>query len=461
MVTEAVVREALAGASTTPFWLDRVDRPRARTSVVTDIDCDLLVVGGGFCGLWTALRAKDRHPHRDVVVVEAEQVGWAASGRNGGFAEASLTHGAANGRDRWPDEYDTLARLGEENLAGLVSDIRRHGIDCDLEQTRQLTVATDSWQVDELRDARDEGDFLDAGQVRALVDSPTYLAGLLDRDGCVMVDPAKLAWGLARAAESAGVRIFEHSRVRGIDRFGDGMAAELGDDVVRARHVALATNAFPSLLRRARPYVVPVYDYVLVTEPLGAEQRRSIGWSDRYGLADAGNQFHYYRLTADDRILFGGYDAVYHFNKAIRPDLDQRDRTFEKLARHLYDTFPQIAGTGFSHKWGGAIDLCSRFCAFYGQAYDGLVTYATGFTGLGVGATRFAADVMLDLLDGAETERTRLDLVRSKPLPFPPEPFAYGAIQLTRASIAHADAHQGKRNLWLRALDKVGLGFDS
>jgi glycine/D-amino acid oxidase-like deaminating enzyme len=225
--------------------------------------------------------------------------------------------------------------------------------------------------------------------------------------------------------------------------------------------VVLATNAFPSLVKRLRPYTVPVYDYVLVTEPLSAAQLASVGWRNRPGVSDSGNQFHYYRLTADNRILWGGYDAVYHFGRVMRASYDQRPATFARLAEHFFTTFPQLEGIGFSHRWGGAIDTCSRFCAFYGTAHRGRVAYALGYTGLGVGATRFGARVMLDLLSGERTELTELELVRSKPVPFPPEPFAYLGVQATRWSLDRADQRSGRRNLWLRALDAAGLGFDS
>ena len=152
-----------------------------------------------------------------------------------------------------------------------------------------------------------------------------------------------------------------------------------------ARQVALGTNAFPSLLRRVRPYVVPVYDYALMTEPLRDSQLAEIGWRNRQGIGDSANQFHYYRLTADNRILFGGYDAVYHFGKKISPSLDHRAETFDLLADHFAETFPQLDGLGFTHAWGGVIDVCSRFCAFFGTAHGGQTAYATGYTGLGVG----------------------------------------------------------------------------
>ena len=128
---------------------------------------------------------------------------------------------------------------------------------------------------------------------------------------------------------------------------------------------------------------------------------------------------------------------------------------------HLLTTFPQLEGIRVTHQWAGAIDTCTRFCAFWATSHRGRVAHTAGFTGLGVGATRFAADVLLDLLDGVATERTRLEMVRRKPLPFPPEPLASVGINLTRWSLDRADHRAGHRNLWLRTLDRFGLGFDS
>jgi glycine/D-amino acid oxidase-like deaminating enzyme len=223
--------------------------------------------------------------------------------------------------------------------------------------------------------------------------------------------------------------------------------------------VALATNVFPSLLRRTRLLTVPVYDYVLMTEPLTAEQLRSVGWAHRQGLGDLANQFHYSRLTADDRILLGGYDAIHQ--RRVDPAHEERSASYRRLAAHFLTTFPQLEEVRFSHRWAGAIDTSTRFAAFHGLAARGRVAYAAGFTGLGVGATRFAAEVMLDRLSGRETERTRLEMVRRKPLPFPPSPVADVGIELTRRSLDAADHRQGRRNLFLRALDRAGLGFDS
>ncbi len=453
---------SLKDALPEPYWLTQAGAP-APAAPLDGLDtADLAVVGAGYSGLWTALLAKERDPARDVVVIEAGTAGWAASGRNGGFCSSSLTHGHDNGMSRFPDEMDTLERLGRANLDEIGATVERYGIDCDFRRSGELHVATADWQLQEMRsEIRPGHEFLDREQLRAEVDSPTYVGGVWDRDGCAMLDPARLVWGLREACLSLGVRFYEQSPVEKITAAGAGLRLHTWRGRLDAAKVALATGAHGRLLRRLNNFVVPVYDYVLMTEPLTESQLAAVGWRNRQGIGDSANQFHYYRLTADNRILWGGYDAVYYNGGRIDPSRDQRGSTFELLATHFFETFPQLEGLGFTHKWGGVIDTCSRFSSFFGTAYNGKLSYAVGYTGLGVGATRFGANVMLDLLSGSRTERTALKMVRSKPIPFPPEPVRSGVIQFTRWSIAQADAHQGKRNLWLRTLDKVGLGFDS
>ena len=279
----------------------------------------------------------------------------------------------------------------------------------------------------EMTAAGHEVELLDAAAVRAEVDSPTYLGGLRERHGTALVEPARLAWGLRRACLAAGVTIHERTRVSGLARDGAGLRVATADGpALRAGRVALATNAFPPLLRRLRLATVPVYDHVLMTEPLSPAQLASVGWAGRQGIGDAANRFHYYRLTRDDRILWGGYDATYHYGSRIAPALEQRDATHERLAEHFFTTFPQLAGLGFTHRWGGVIDTCTRFAAFYGTAYAGRAAYALGYTGLGVAASRFGAQVLLDRLDGADTERTRLRMVRERAAAVPPGAAALG-----------------------------------
>ena len=464
------VADSLAGASPTPYWLDDPDRPAALPALAQvpgPDSADLVVVGGGYLGLWTALLARERDPGREVLLLEGDTCGHAASGRNGGFCEASLTHGFGNGLARWPGELDSLLAMGRENLDAIERTVDEHGIDCDFVRAGSLAVATQPHQVGPLREEHEETrahgmgtSWLSGPELRARVDSPTFLAGMHDPDAAI-VEPARLAWGLREACLRSGVRIAEQTPVTSLARSGSGVGVHTRDGRVQAERVVLATNAYPPLLRRLRLMTVPVYDYALMSEPLTPAQRAAIGWAGREGMSDSGHQFHYFRTTRDGRILWGGYDAIYHFGSGISASYDQRRETFEVLARNFFGTFPQLEGLGFSHAWGGVIDTCTRFAAFYGTAMAGRVGYALGFTGLGVAATRFAGEVVLDLLAGEETPRTRLEMVRRRPVPFPPEPIRWAGIEATRRSLARADARDGKENLWLRALDRLGLGFDS
>ncbi len=459
--------EAIADAEPYPYWFDDVDEPESNKTLVRTESCDLCVVGGGYTGLWTALIAKERDPSRDVVLLEGDTVGWGASGRNGGFMESSLTHGIANGQERFPGELGTLERLGLANLDAIEETIRRYGIDCDFERTGVIDVALGDHYLGELREdyrqlaaLGQDVELLNKDAMQAEVHSPLYVGGLWRKGRAAMVDPARLAWGLKAACERLGVRIYEHTKATDLARDGVGVLVTTPLGRVRAGRVALGTNAFPPLLRAMKHYIVPVYDYVLCTEPLSPAQLEAIGWRNRQGLSDYNNQFHYYRLTADNRIIWGGYDAIYYFRSKIDPALEMRFETFAKLSEHFFSTFPQLEGVQFSHIWGGAIDTCTRFCVFWGTAMRGRVAYAAGYTGLGVGSTRFGAEVMLDLLEGRRTERTDLDFVKHKPMPWPPEPFRWAGIQATRWSLDRED-RTGKRNLWLKALDRTGLGFDS
>lgn len=458
---------ALADVKLQPFWMDDPNRPSPEPPLEKNISTDLTVIGGGFTGLWTGLLAKQRDPKREVVLVEGGEIGSGASGRNGGFMASSLTHSFQNGLNRWPHDLKNLIRLGHQNLDEIEQTIRQYKIDCDFIRSGEINVANEEYQVEELREEAQHApqfgehvQFLDRDQMRARVNSPTYLAGILDKS-VAMVNPAQLAWGLKRVCSELGVHIFENSKVLKLKDRGNRVIVKTAGGQIDSQKAALATNAFSPLLKRLSYYIVPVYDYVLMTEPLSREQRAAIGWDGREGLSDNGNQFHYYRTTADGRILWGGYDAVYYRNNEIGPHLENRPETFGKLSEHFFQTFPQLEGLRFTHAWGGVIDTCSRYTAFWGKAKGGKVAYALGYTGLGVGATRFGGQVMLDLLDEKKTERTKLKMVQTKPFPFPPEPLRSPIVNFTRWSLNRADENQGKRNLYLQMLDALGLGFDS
>jgi glycine/D-amino acid oxidase-like deaminating enzyme len=451
------------------YWLDASPAGPARPALHGDLEADVAVIGAGFTGLWTAIALADTEPALRIVVLEAESVGFGASGRNGGFCLASLTHGLANGIRHFPDELELLEREGVANLAALVAFARAEGIDCDLEESGGLDVADQPYQVDEFRAWVDEAaewgehlEFMDRDAMQAEVHSPRFLAGLYRPPGRdVILDPAKLVRGLAWSAERRGVAIHETSRVTGVERRAGGVLVRTAGGCVRAEHAVVATSAYSGWFGRLSSHFVPVYDYALVSEPLTPDQRESIGWKRRQGMSDSNNQFHYFRLTADDRILWGGYDAIYHFNNGVGPSFDRRPATFELLESQFRATFPTLAQLRFPYRWGGAIDTTSRFTVTFGQALGGRLTYALGYTGLGVGASRWAGAIVRDFILRPDSDLLRLRFVQSRPVPFPPEPLRYAAVQAVRRELDRADRNEGRRGLLLRTLDSLGIGFDS
>ena len=459
-------------ASAVSYWLAAGEPARA-PALAGNATADVAIIGAGFTGLWTALRLLETDPALRVTIVEMEHVGFGATGRNGGFCQASLTHGLENGLRHYPDEVDLLHREGMANRRAIVDFVRASGIACDLEETGELSLADHPRQIDEFREhvelATAHGEravFLDGEAARAEVHSPRWTAGAWHPDSCVMLDPAKLARGLARVARDRGAVLYEGTRVAALERVAGGVrlrtaAADGAPGEIRARHAVIATSAYSGWLGRLRPLFVPVYDYVLVSEPLTPAQRDAIGWRNRQGLADANNRFHYFRLTADDRVLWGGFDAVYHPHNGVDPAYDRRPATFERLAANWRRTFPQLAGLRWPFRWGGAIDTTSRFTMTLGRTMGGRVVYALGYTGLGVGASRWAAGIARDFILRPDSDLLRLRFVRSRPVPFPPEPLRSLCVETVRNELARADANEGRRGLVLRALDGLGIGFDS
>lgn len=434
---EPRVRAAWRDAEPRPYWTDTVPIPEPAPALRGRLDSDLVIIGGGFTGLWAALHAKAQRPERDVTLLEAEACGYGGSGRNGGFCLASLTHTAENGMARFRDEMPIVERLGLENHAALLSDLGKYGIDCDLERVGLLLVAVSEAQAEDfrskvelLRGLGHDAELLGPEETRAELSSPLYRGGVLQRSGTATLNPTKLVLGLRHVALSLGVRLFEHSPATDIRDSGGTLRVYTPQGRVEADKALLATNAFPPLVRELRRYVLPAYDYALTTERLSPELLESIGWKNRQAVEDAGNVFHYYRLTSDDRILWGGFGAVY--GARVSPAMEDRDEMFQKLAHNFFINFPQLSGVRFTHRWAGVIDTCSRFSVFFGSAFAGRLRYAAGYTGSGVAASRFGGRMALDLLDGRENEASDLALVRrsTRPVAEDPRPARPGVSEL-------------------------------
>jgi glycine/D-amino acid oxidase-like deaminating enzyme len=391
-------QSSFVDAEPTVYWTSQPRSVPIQPPLQIDATADLVIIGGGFTGLWAAIEARLRDPARDVVLLEMEQVAFGASGRNGGFLEPSSTHGLENGLARYSaDEMRTLLQLGNKNYVEIADFIHAHQIDCDVQEHGLIWAATAPYlagAIPEIVALHQEWDqdtiALSVDELRAEVNSPFYVGGVWSRGEGGLVDPARLAWGLLRVALELGVQVHERTRVTSLVDAGTRVAVRTMGGSILARTVLHATSAYPGVIPEIRRYVVPVYDYVLMSEPLTEAQCAAIGWRTRFGLADGDNQFVYYRMTADNRILYGGWDAVFH-RKGVDPSFDQRDASHQFLSERFFRTFPQLEGLRFSHRWGGAIDTCSRFAVFVNTTHGGKVAYAAGYTGLGVGASRFGA----------------------------------------------------------------------
>lgn len=459
-------KESVANISYQPFWQSTIDRAET-VSIPPTHSTDVLIVGGGFTGLWSAIQLRTRFPYLGITLVDKAEFAGEATSRNGGFIHSTLTHGFENSLHHWPEETPELIRLGNDNLQEIKSFIDEFGIECDWVDGGELEIALDSSQVDDLKlqvakaqELNLDWKFLDYEALQSRVQNPKLLAASFDPHGVATINPAKLARGLIRYLEGRNVQLFQNTEVQKITLKDNICIVEHHSGEIRASKVIVASGAhfFAHSLSRMR--TIPIYDYCIVSRVLDAAELDMIGWDNREGLIDSGNQFHYYRITPDNRILWGGYAANYHYGNKIQDSLIYQQHEFEQLAQDFFSLFENLAHLDFEYGWGGVIDTCSRFVPFFHLSHKSKVVQAAGFTGLGVATSRFAAEVMIDLLFDVQTPRRKLSLVREKPVPFPPEPLRSLSIWLTRRSLLHEDK-TGRRNLWLRILDACGVGFDS
>jgi glycine/D-amino acid oxidase-like deaminating enzyme len=242
----------------------------------------------------------------------------------------------------------------------------------------------------------------------------------------------------------------------------NAMRATCEGGVIRSDKVLLATNAYTSKIGRIRRSVLPVWDYQIATEPLTDEQLDRIAWGkkSRHALADYVNMFHYFRLTKDNRITWGGGGAVrYYFNNGIDDRYMNATARYEQLAKEFFEVFPQLDDVKFSNQWGGVIATSTRFCMVPGAIYDGRLAWSVGYTGHGVGASRFGARIGIELLGYAPSDVLEMQFVTRKSLPWAPEPIRWLAVKLTQRALIKADKNDGKRGFWLKFLDMLGLGF--
>jgi glycine/D-amino acid oxidase-like deaminating enzyme len=395
-----------------------------------DVEADVVVIGGGYTGLWSAWFLKERDPALEVVLLEQDVCGGGPSGRNGGFCnglweELPLLVGKLG-----PEGAVHVAEAAERSITEIGAWCGANGVDAWFRGVGHLGVATSSAQDGAWREtvavaARlgvDEGRFieLDRSDVLARCASPVFLGGLLT-PGAATLQPARLARGLRRALLGRGVRIFERTPVRRF-RTGSPVKVDTAAGSVRAAGGVFAVGAWASQLVRFRRTILPRGSYLVITEP-APERLAELGWTGGEGLYDFRTALHYLRTTPDGRIAFGAASSRAGTGTGLGPRLRYDEPTVVGVVRELRRWFPPLRDVGVEAAWGGPIDVTGLHLPFFGTFAGGTVHYGLGYTGGGVGPCHLGGKVLSGLALGIDDEHTRLPLVGLSPKPFPADPF--------------------------------------
>jgi glycine/D-amino acid oxidase-like deaminating enzyme len=444
------------------FWLDTMPGALTpRPALAADIDVDVAIVGAGYTGLWTAYELTRRDPTLRIAVLESEIAGFGASGRNGGwcsalFAGSRDATAKAHGRDAAVALQQALFTTVDE--VGAVADAE--GIDAHFVKGGTLELATAAVHAPRLLARVEHEREWGFGEADVRWLGPTETAARLNvaenhgsifTPHCARVHPARLARGLADAAERRGVTIYERTRVeeispRRLKTSGGGVKADV---VVRA------TEGYTAQLPAHRRTLAPLYSLMIATAPLPASFWAEVGWNERETFSDGRHLIIYGQRTADDRIAFGGRGAPYHFGSRVREGFDRDPATFAELQRVLTELFPALDGVPITHQWGGPLGVPRDWYSSVGFEPTTGLAWAGGYVGDGVGTSNLAGRTLADLIVRDDTELTRLPWVGHQSPPWEPEPFRWlgvnAGLRMT-AGLDRREGSTGRRAKWRERL---------
>ena len=412
-----------------------------------DTTADVVILGGGYTGMWTAWFLTERNPSLDIVLLEQDICGGGPSGRNGGFCDGW-----------WGHVRDLVHLFGEEGALDLLMQVGRspseigawcaaNGVDTWFRMEGDLAVAAadarpDLWDdmlaLAERLGIGDEYEVLDLGRVRERVRSPAFGPALLIRDAS-NVQPARLARGLRNALLQRGVRIYEQTAVT---RFGFAKPAiaETPGGTVRAAEAVIALGAWATWWKAFKPFLTVRGSYMVVTEPI-PELLEQIGWTGGENVRDLRASVHYLRTTADGRIAMGLGGLQPDLARSIDPRYAYHEPSVRRVATDLVAMFPELDGVRIDAGWGGPINVSGFSLPFFGTLEPGNVHYGLGYTGNGVGPSHLGGKICAALAVHADDGFTRMPLVTREPKRFPPEPIrSPGMLVANRAIMRYDDA---------------------
>lgn len=424
------------------FWQEDIDTKVTREKLQNRITTDICIIGAGFTGLSTAIHLKENSPETNVTILESDFVGYSASGRNAGFSMrlfgisleiTRLLHGEEKAKAADNYVLDAVNYLEEM--------IHKYEIDCNYERNGMMTIASNKQELKQLyKEAKIAAELglngltlMDEVMTKEFVYSPTYVAARYD-EHAALLHPAKLVCGLAKVAENLGVDIFEQSKVTHVDKHNRIVYTNHG--TVHARKIVFATNAYSGFFPTLNKKQIPIYTYIVLTEPLTAKQRLSLNWQHRLGIEDSRNFLHYYRLTHDNRILIGGSEALYYYNGPLHNNNSKKMQ--HRLQADLLNIFPQLKGITFTHHWGGPISATLDLIPRIGHINRHLL-YSVGCMGHGVSLTNYNGLTLAELLLNKQSKRTNFFIVNRKGLNIPPEPIRYATISAIRSILRFED----------------------
>jgi glycine/D-amino acid oxidase-like deaminating enzyme len=436
---------------TRSFWLGRKPYQPGQP-LEGDRKADIVIMGGGFTGLWSAIHLKDAEPALDIVVLEREVIGYGASGRNGGFCMTMVERNLAQLMRRVGPQKARAQHLAMiDTVRELHEFCQREGIDADISAPGLLTVSNGPEQDVRIRKDLEAAekmkldDFheLDGAACRELARTDKVRCGHWE-DVSLLVDPAALARGLKDAALRRGIHVFEGTEVDSLSAHKGRVEARTALGTVTADRGLIATNAYAHAIPALRKYLFTIYAYITATEPLTEEQWARVGWERGMGIEDKRVMPHFHRPMPDGRILWGGRDSIYA-REGPNKARDRNAYAFRRLHETFYWTFPQLSDVKFEHAWGGPVCGAYNCMASIGWLKGKRLMYALGYSGHGVGPSQLAGKMVRDLMLGRKTELLELPMVSLKPVALPPEPLKSMMIGLGSRFLLQVDDTGGKK----------------
>lgn len=430
------------------YWLDEAGEVVGAPRLEQELDADVVVVGAGYTGLWTAWHLSEIEPQARIVVLEAASCGGGPSGRNGGFVNG-LWFSLPALRKRFGDEAAiAVARAAQGSVDAIGEFCRTEGVDAWYRQAGYLQASTapawdGAWEATAAACAElgEPGacEPLSAAEVQRRCASPVFRAGALYPGGA-SVQPARLAHGLAASVRGRGVAIFEQSAVRSVARRGDEVVAETAAGRVRAKVAVLGVGGALAGFAPMRRRLTLTSSHIVITEPVG-DLLAEIGWTGGECITDARALIHYFRTTPDGRIAFGwgGGRVAYGARTHGRAELDPA--VIAELERHLHRFFPGLAGRRIEHAWGGPIDVSPSHLPAIAELEPGIYA-AFGYTGHGVAPSHLLGRSLASLAAGRDDDASRLAFVRSPAVRVPPEPLRFLGGSVIRRAILNKETTQ-------------------